>query len=138
MIRFSAWGVEFRLHALVIIFAGLAFFLDMGRELPFVLMALGAHEAAHIAAARACGLEIEYIEIMPLGGAAHIRELYSAPGGALAIAALAGPLANGILMLAAGAMGWWRVIGFDTAGMMVRINGMLIKPAIISAMGWAS
>lgn len=126
MIRFSAAGVEFRLHALMLIMAGLAMALGVSKEMLEVMLALFAHEAAHMLAARVCGVGIEYIEIMPFGGAAHVRELYSQKGAAIIITALAGPLANGLMMLLGGALGWWELISFSHAARMIRINGMLM------------
>ena len=102
--------------------------------MPFVMGALFVHETAHIVAARACGAEIEYIEIMPFGGAAKVRELYSERGWALVIVALAGPLANGIMMLAGAALGWWRVLEFGAALEMVKVNGALMAFNMLPAL----
>ena len=134
MIRFSAAGVEFRLHVLIIIMAGLALALGVSREMPDIMLALFVHEAAHMMAARICGVEIEYIEIMPFGGAAHVRNLYSAGAAAITVTALAGPLANGLMMLTGGALGWWEILSFPQAARMIRINGMLMLFNLLPAL----
>lgn len=126
MIRFRAWNIEFRLHALTLITAALAYLLGVSNELPVIAMAVGLHELMHILAARACRLDIEYIEIMPFGGAAHIRDIYSASRMALIITAAAGPAANLLAALAGAALAWWEVLGFYQAAVLIRINLMLM------------
>ena len=125
MIRLSVGSVQFRLHVLMLIMAGLALTLGVSRELLSIALALCVHETSHILAARIAGVEIEYIEIMPFGGAAHVRDLYSERGGAIVLTALAGPLANLLMMLAGAALGWWGLMRFPQAARMIRVNGML-------------
>lgn len=110
------------MHALALITGALALILGIADEMPAMIAAMCAHELAHLAAARACGLQVDYIEIMPFGGAAHIRDIYSAPRVRLMLTAAAGPLANLLLATAGAALAWWDVLGFVQAAMIVRIN----------------
>lgn len=134
MIRFRARGVEFRLHALVILTILLALALGVTVELIALLIALCAHELAHLVAARIWGLEIDYVEIMPFGGAAHIAHLYDAPIGPTVAVALAGPLANLFLALLGAALGWWGALSFPDAARMVRVNIILMLFNLLPAL----
>lgn len=134
MIRLRVRGVEFRLHALVILTMLLALALGVTRELVTLLIALCAHELSHLFAAWACGLPIDYIEIMPFGGAAHIPGLYDAPPGRTVAVALAGPVANLILAMLGAALGWWGILRFPDAARMVRVNAILMLFNLLPAL----
>ncbi len=69
----------------------------LGREVILLLVALAAHEAAHVAAATACGLEVERVEILPFGGMARIPGLAAAEPAVEATVAMAGPLGSLVL-----------------------------------------
>ncbi len=75
----------------------------LGREVILLLVALAAHEAAHIAAATACGLEVERVDLLPFGGMARIPGLAAAEPGVEATVAMAGPLGS---LLLYGATTW--------------------------------
>lgn len=126
MIRFRAFGIRFRLHVLAILTAGLALALGDGRELLMTLMAMAAHESAHIAAARLCGLRIETMELMPFGGVARLERLYSVPSGKLISTALAGPFANGICAILTAALAWLGILPYLAADQMFRIHLILM------------
>ncbi len=134
MIRFRARGVEFRLHALVILTMLLALALGVTRELLTLLVALCVHELSHLTAAWACGLQIDYVEIMPFGGAAHIADLYDASPGRTVVVALAGPFANLLLAVLGAALGWWGVLRFPDAARMVRVNAILMLFNLLPAL----
>lgn len=122
MIRFRIGEMQFRLHVLTLLTGALAMLLGLSDELPHVAAAVCAHELMHIAAARLSGLDIEYIDVMPFGGAAYIRDLYSADSWAIIVTAAAGPLANLTLATVGAAMAWWEVLPFAQAAAMVRVN----------------
>jgi len=126
MIRFRCAGIEFRIHVLTLLAGALAVVLGIRGELPYLALAVCIHEAMHIFAALLTGLTIEYIELMWFGGAAHIKDIYSARTMPLIIAALAGPLGNLITAAFAAALAWWGAIGFHAAAAAVRINLMLM------------
>lgn len=134
MIRFRAAGTEFRMHALTLISGALALILGMRAEMPALITAVCAHELAHIAAARLCGLKVDYIEIMPFGGAAHIRDIYSSPRLRLIFTAVSGPLANLLLATFGAALAWWEALGFAQAAIIVRINMLLMLFNLLPAL----
>lgn len=134
MIRFRAAGTEFRMHALTLIAGALALILGMSAEMPALITAMCVHEMAHLIAARVCGLAVDYIEIMPFGGAAHIRDIYSAPRIRLMLTAASGPLANLLLATLGAALAWWEVLGFAQAAIIVRINLMLMLFNLLPAL----
>ena len=122
MIRFRALGVEFRLHVLTLISVALAAAFGISAEVPLLAMAICFHELMHILAAKIGGLNIEYIEIMWFGGAAHIGNLYSAKPINIAFTAISGPLGNFALATSAAALVWWDYLAFDVAATVIRIN----------------
>jgi stage IV sporulation protein FB len=77
----------------------------LGREVILLLVALAAHEAGHMAAASACGLEVEQVELLPFGGVARIPALAAAEPAVEATVAMAGPLGS---LLLYGATTWAR------------------------------
>lgn len=126
MIRFTAFGIEFRMHVLTFIAAIMAVFFGLGREVPYIALAVGIHELMHIFAASVCGIDIEYVEIMWFGGAAHVRDIYSAKRSGVIVTALAGPAANLLVVLSVSALAWWEFLDFYTAARLIRINMMLM------------
>ena len=126
MIRVRLWGTEFRAHILTFIAMALAYMLGLGSEIPYVILAAAVHESAHLAAAKLCGMEIEYVDIMCLGGAIKLGDMYGAGRLRLIFVAAAGPAANMILAIAAAAMAWWGITGFYAAWLTVRINLILM------------
>ena len=126
MIRFRCLNTEFRVHLLVILSCLLAYTLGLGSEMPVVMISLGVHELAHIFAAKACGLEIEHIDITCFGGAAKLRNIYAAGRIKLVVAAIAGPAANLMLAAAGAALAWWGIIGFYAASLLIQVNTMLM------------
>lgn len=134
MIRFRAVNTEFRVHVLTLLAGALALILGASDELPALIMAMCVHELAHLAAARACGLAVDYIELMPFGGAAHIRDIYSAPRTRLILTAASGPLANLLFATLGAALAWWDMLSFVQAAMVVRINLMLMLFNLLPAL----
>lgn len=86
-------GVALRMHAAFVVLAAAAWRLGHGRALWAGLLALLAHEAAHVLAARAMGLRVEALELMPFGGVARLAPGPLSPRAESAIAA-AGPVAS--------------------------------------------
>lgn len=100
--------------------------LGLSHEIAYAAIAVSLHEAAHLAAARICGVEVEYVEMTCFGGALKLRDLYTSGRLKLICVALAGPLANLMASLAAAALAWWGIIGFFPASIMVRSNLILM------------
>jgi stage IV sporulation protein FB len=74
-----------------------------------LLLGLFAHEAAHVVAASAFGLEVEAVEILPFGGVARIPGLGGAEPAVEATVAMAGPLGS---LLLYGATTWVKDSGW--------------------------
>ncbi len=126
MIRFRALGTEFRTHVLTLLAGSVALALGIKTELPFLAAAVFFHELMHILAALVVGIKIDYIELMWFGGAAHVRDIYSAKAGHIIITALAGPFGNLLLALIAASLAWWGILPYHPAAMMIRINILLM------------
>lgn len=112
MIRFQAFGVAFRLPLLTLAMPVLAARLGLQGELGAVMLALGLHELAHILAARAAGVRITEIQLLPFGGSARMENPYQLPPGRVIAVAAAGPAAN---LLAAFIWGFLAHRGLVTA-----------------------
>ena len=100
-------GTRVRFHPLMLLLPLLAAALGLKTELAVTLISLMLHEAAHLIAARACGVRVEELRLMPFGGAALIGNVYALSPGRLFAVAAAGPVANLILILLSGALAQW-------------------------------
>jgi stage IV sporulation protein FB len=81
----------------------------LGPEALILGVVLATHELAHLVLARALGLEVAEIEVLPFGGVARVEGLEWAEPGVEATVALAGPLDNFLLLalgLGLGRLGW--------------------------------
>ena len=111
---------------MTILTACLAYKLGLAKEIPVLAVAVSIHEGMHMLAAWMCGLEIEHIDLMPFGGAAHIKDIYCTERWQLIVTAVAGPAANLLAVMAAAALSWWDVLAFSTAAAAVRVNMLLM------------
>ncbi|AYO30970.1 MAG: stage sporulation protein [Thermoanaerobacteraceae bacterium] len=76
----------------LIIFSSL--FAGLWAQMIAALMALGFHEMGHVISARAMGIKVEKIDILPFGGRIKIANLDEAVPEVEMLTALAGPMAN--------------------------------------------
>lgn len=90
-----------------------------------LMISLGIHELAHIAAARALGVKILEIRLMPFGGSARMENPYRLPPRKMIPVAAAGPLANLALLFIGAALAQWRALSPAVAADFVRINVVL-------------
>lgn len=126
MIRFRALGTEFRMHVLTLLMAALAMALNGGAGAFAVPAAVFLHESGHLIAARLGRVPIEYVEIMPYGGAAHMADLYGAPGVLLAAVALAGPAANALGAGLLPTLARCGALSYEAEQEMIRVNVVLM------------
>ena len=110
MIRFQALGVRFSLPMLTLVAPLLAQKLGMEGGLAPLAAALSVHEAAHLAAAKLCGVAIREIRILPFGGSARMENPYRLPLRQILPVAAAGPAANLLLALCLAALAHWRLL----------------------------
>ncbi len=122
MIRFRAFGVRFSLPLLTLLVPLLARRLGMRGMGATLMLALGAHEGAHLIAARLCRVEIREIQLMPFGGSARMENPYQLSPTQLIPVALAGPAANLLLACAFSALAQWHLISGAAAGAHAEIN----------------
>ncbi len=122
MIRFRAFGVNFSLPPLALIAPLLAMRLGApGGTFPLFL-ALGAHELAHLLAARLCRVEIAEIRLMPFGGSARIENPYRLSSAQLIPTTAAGPAANLALAVLLAALAQWRILDPVQAARFIQPN----------------
>ena len=134
MIRFKAFKTQFSVPLLTLLFPLLAERLGLFGAFPAVPVALCVHELAHLAAARASGIEIREIQLTPFGGSARIANPYRAPALRMAVVALAGPAANLLLALVCASLVQWKLLAFDPARSIVQVSlfimGFNLLPAL--------
>lgn len=79
-------------------------------ELFTLFLIVLVHEIGHVIVARGFGWQVREVKLLPFGGVAEIEEAGSMPTGQDALVAIAGPLQNLWMGLAAwgcGQLGWW-------------------------------
>lgn len=93
-----------------------------------------AHELAHVAAARLCGLEVAEVELFPFGGVARLEGPLELDPAAEAKVALAGPLANALAAGALLALKGWEAMPCELARRLLEANlligGFNLIPAL--------
>ena len=114
-----------RAHPLALLMPLAALALGVREEVAALLVGLAAHEAAHLVAAKALGVGVGQLTLMPFGGAIALENPYAlAPGKLLAVAA-AGPAASLLAVLTSAALAHWRAIAPLFALALIRANLML-------------
>lgn len=120
MIRFSAFGVRFSLPLLALIMPLMAMRLGMRAAILPLMLALGAHELAHLFAARLMHVQIAEIRLMPFGGSARMENPYGLTPAQLMVTAAAGPLVNFFCALLIAAASQWQLISPDRAASLLQ------------------
>lgn len=134
MIRLRIGDIPVRIHPLMPLLIALAWHMGAGPEALAYLPALLGHEAAHAVAARLCGLQIEEMELTPLGAAARLRSPWNAGAGRIAIAAMAGPAANFAMLCAVSTAAYAGWIAPDAAWRLIRANILLMLVNLVPAL----
>ena len=134
MIRLHLGATELTLHPLAPLMALLALRLGLHAELAAILAALTAHEAMHLAAAKALGVPVLRLELLPFGGAIELGNLYALARGRLALVALAGPAGNLLLAATAAALAWGGLLPPRPAALLVRADLMLMLANLLPAL----
>lgn len=121
-------------HPLAMLFPVAMLFLGGRGDAAALLIALAAHEGAHILAARLAGVRVSRIRLMPFGGAIETDNPYAlSPARLLAVAA-AGPLANLAMLFVTAALAHWDVITPLFALSLIRINAALMLFNLLPAL----
>ena len=134
MIRFCALGVQFKLPLLALLTPLLAAKLGMRADLPAMAIALGAHELAHLLAARLAGVSIAEIQLLPFGGSAKMENPYRIPPARLVAVALAGPAANLVLLVLCAALCQWGLVKSASAASLFQMNLTLMLFNLLPAL----
>jgi stage IV sporulation protein FB len=92
-------GVPIRLHwTMAVVIAGLVA-AGQGWPAALAMVAVLCHELSHVAVARALGIDVAEIELMPYGGRAELVGLESQDPAVEAMVAVAGPVASLLVAL---------------------------------------
>lgn len=94
-------GVRLQMHPVFALLLAVGVAGGLGREVAVLTLVLAGHEIGHLLAARAFGLRVAALELLPFGGVLRVENLDLADPGVEAAVALIGPLHN-LVMLAAG------------------------------------
>ena len=126
--------MEICVHPLTLLAAALAVRFGLSAELLATMAGLSVHELAHLIAARRLGVPVTRLDLLPFGGAAQLGNLYALGRGRLIAVALAGPLGNLLMTLAAASMGWAGWLKLEAAALLVRANLALMLFNLLPAL----
>ncbi len=114
--------------------AALALWLGEGQRMAVMSSSILLHELMHIAAARLLHVRVTELELMPMGGAARLENLWRLRPSQVAMVALAGPVMNLLLMILSGALCQWRMLPDKWAAMMIEQNAMIFAFNLLPAL----
>lgn len=126
MIRFQAFGTDFRLPLLNLFVPFLASRLGLKGSMGAIFLALCGHELAHLLAARQFGVRIAEIQLAPFGGSAKIENPYQLPGGKIIPVAAAGAAANLLMAMLWAFLAHWNLVSFACARRYIQPNLLLM------------
>ncbi len=115
-------GIPVKISPLLPVLLLIGMVLGLGAEVGIALSSLLLHEFCHALAARMLRVRVLEIELMPMGGAARMEEIWSLRPAQVALISLAGPAANALLIFMASTLAWSRVIGPWTAMLWIEAN----------------
>lgn len=115
-------GIPVKISPLLPLLLLIGMVLGLGAELGIALSSLMLHEFCHAAAARALRVRVQELELMPLGGAARMEDIWALRPAQVALISLAGPAANAALIFMASTLAWSEVIGPWTAMLWIQAN----------------
>lgn len=125
-------GVPVKLNPLALPMIALALLLGSGQELAVLGASVLLHELGHVAAARLLRVRVLEMELMPVGGAARLDNVWKLRPGQLVGVALAGPLVNLLIALCCAALppGPWRMTASRAARMNITLCLFNLMPAL--------
>jgi stage IV sporulation protein FB len=121
-------------HPLALLYPLAAAMLGAGAEAAALTIALTFHEAAHLLAAHALGVSIVSLRLTPFGGAMAMENPYGLSPLRLAIVSAAGPVANALLLLTAGALAHWQMLSPGFALPLMQTNLLLLAFNLLPAL----
>lgn len=125
-----------RLHAhpLTLLYVLAALMLGAREDAAALALGLAVHEAAHLLAARALGVGVSGLRLMPFGGALQMDNPYALPASRLLLVAAAGPAANLVAIFAGAALCHWGLLNPSFALALARVNATLMLFNLIPAL----
>lgn len=130
----KAAGVPIRVHALLPMMALMAVALGQGQTMLMVSLSVTLHEGAHALAARLADAPVEEIELLPFGGAARLKQLWTLRPAQQIVVALAGPFCNLVQMSMSAALGFWGLLRAELVGEYMQINLALMLFNLLPAL----
>ena len=121
-------------HPLALLYPLAAAMLGGGAEAVALTIALAFHEAAHLLAAHALGVSIVSLRLTPFGGAMAMENPYGLSPLRLVIVSAAGPAANVLLLLTAGALAHWQMLSPGFALPLMQTNLLLLAFNLLPAL----
>lgn len=115
-------GIVWSVHPLFVFIMGASFLTGYFIELATLFLIVLVHEIGHVVAARSFGWQLREVKLLPFGGVLEVDNHSGVSAKEDAIVAVAGPLQNAWMGLAAwglGQLGWWES---DWAGFIVKAN----------------
>jgi len=127
-------GIPVRLSPLALPMMALALWLGEGRRMLVMSASILVHELFHAGAAHLLRIRVVELEIMPCGGAARLENLWRLRAGQMMIVALAGPLANLLLMTFCAALCRWSLMPPDWAALAIEQNAVIFAFNMLPAL----
>ena len=128
------FGIPIRINPMTFPMIALAAWLGEGKRLAVMGGSILLHELAHIAAARVMHVRVIEMELMPMGGAARLENLWRLRPGQMAAVALAGPICNLLIMVLAAALCWWNVLPPDWTAALIEQNTVILLFNLLPAL----
>ena len=123
-----------RAHPLALLFPVAAAMLGAREDLAALMLGLAAHESAHLLAAKALGVGIDQLWLMPFGGAIRLENPYILSPMKLMAVAAAGPAGSLLALLCAAAFAHARLLSPALALALIRVNGLLLLFNLLPAL----
>ena len=125
-------GATVKLNPLALPMTALAVWLGSGRELVILGASVLLHEAGHALAARLLNVRVIELELMPVGGAARLDNVWKLRPGQLIGVALAGPMVNLLIVLCCRALprGSWHWAAAQAARQNMALMLFNLLPAL--------
>ncbi len=121
-------------HPLALLVLILALALGAREEAAALMIGLTVHEAGHLLAARALGVSVRQLRLMPFGGAIQLENPYAIPPGKLLAVATAGPAGSLLCLIASAALAHWRALSPGLALALAHVNLVLMLFNLLPAL----
>ncbi|MGG4141561.1 M50 family metallopeptidase [Paenibacillus algorifonticola] len=118
-------GIRWSVHPLFVLVMAASVLTGYFVELFTLFLIVIVHEAGHVLVARYFGWQIREVKLLPFGGVAEVEDAGSLPAGEDALVAIAGPLQNVWMGLAAWGLGQLGLWDSEWSAYVVNANMMI-------------